>query len=170
MATFNNSHLWLGLIDPSTLAEALQILGPVSVHQASSDLRATLVQLRLKGARNIIIDTGFANVESVIQATLDTGMMTKSYSYIFTMLVSFHRITIITSFFPFEQTLTTNCSNLIDCFTESTWQILWKSNTHYSMTLCKATWNFFNSITPRYLLGLIVNCILVLGVNWMTTK
>lgn len=77
-----------GLIDPSILAEALQILGSVSVHQATTDLRATLVQLRLKGARNIIIDTGFANVESVIQATLDTGMTGKAYSYVFTMLVS----------------------------------------------------------------------------------
>ncbi len=95
----NGSFVFLGLIDPSTLAEALQILGPVSVHQASTDLRATLVQLRLKGARNIIIDTGFANVESVIQATLDTGMMTKSYSYIFTMLVSIHVIIIIIYFF-----------------------------------------------------------------------
>lgn len=110
------------MIDPSTLAEALQSLGPVSVHQASTDLRATLVQLRLKGARNIIIDTGFANVESVIQATLDTGMMTKSYSYIFTMLVSIDDdgVTIIISFFPFEQTMTTNYSNLIYCFPENT--------------------------------------------------
>lgn len=69
------------------LAESLQILGSVSVHQVSTDLRATLVQLRLKGARNIIIDTGVTQLERVIQAALDTGMMTKSYNYLFTMLV-----------------------------------------------------------------------------------
>lgn len=77
-----------GIIDPSVLAESLQILGSVSVHQVSTDLRATLVQLRLKGARNIIIDTGVSELERVVQATLDTGMMTKSYNYVFTMLVS----------------------------------------------------------------------------------
>jgi len=77
----------VGIIDPSVLAESLQILGSVSVHQVTSDLRATLVQLRLKGARNIIVDTGISQLEKVIQATLDTGMMTKSYNYIFTMLV-----------------------------------------------------------------------------------
>ncbi|XP_021957129.2 glutamate receptor ionotropic, kainate 2 isoform X2 [Folsomia candida] len=75
-----------GIIDPSVLAESLQILGSVSVHQVSTDLRATLVQLRLKGARNIIIDTGVTQLERVIQAALDTGMMTKSYNYLFTML------------------------------------------------------------------------------------
>ena len=69
------------------MAESLQILGRISVHKASTDLRATLVQLRLKGARNIIVDTSVANVQTVIQAALDTGMMTKQYNYIFTMLV-----------------------------------------------------------------------------------
>ena len=87
--------MWIfkGIIDPSVLAESLQILGSVSVHQVSSDLRATLVQLRLKGARNIIIDTDISELERVIQATLDTGMMTKSYNYVFTMLVSLKIIT-----------------------------------------------------------------------------
>ncbi|CAG7734488.1 unnamed protein product, partial [Allacma fusca] len=75
-----------GIIEPTSLAESLQILGSCSVHKASTDLRATLIQLRLKGARNIIIDTVIENVQTVLQAALDTGMMTKSYNYIFTML------------------------------------------------------------------------------------
>jgi hypothetical protein len=87
MKTCNNVYN-AGIIDPSVLAESLQIIGSVSVHQVSTDLRATLVQLRLKGARNIIIDTGVSELERVIQASLDTGMMTKSYNYLFTMLVS----------------------------------------------------------------------------------
>lgn len=78
----------VGIVEPSLLAESLQFLGPVSVHSVSVDLRATLVKLRLRGARNIIIDTSVDNLPSVTQATLDTGMMTKSYTYIFTMLVS----------------------------------------------------------------------------------
>jgi len=70
------------------LAESLQATGGVvSVHEALVDLRATFVQLRLKGARTIIVDTGIGDVNNVLQATLDTGMMTKGYSYFFTALV-----------------------------------------------------------------------------------
>jgi hypothetical protein len=103
--------MFSGIIDPSVLAESLQILGSVSVHQVTSDLRATLVQLRLKGARNIIIDTGVSELEKVIQATLDTGMMTKSYNYIFTMLVCYMLLQ-VTACTPLQDTFVINHADI----------------------------------------------------------